>query len=117
MLLFEVPYAEPKVDGEALVSTTRSGLTRAVNTCRCQPSFPCMSVDDECAIGGSHNQERASASVIIKEKLNLDFISAPQASPIATHDCIAVWLTDLRRNHESTSIPTLVIHGTDDLVL
>ena len=66
------------------------------------------------AIGGFYNQGKPPVSVISKEKLNLDFIAASQASPIATHDCIAVWLTDLRRDHESISVPTLVIHGTDD---
>jgi non-heme chloroperoxidase len=66
------------------------------------------------AISGFYNAGKLPASVISKEKLDLDFITASQASPIATHDCVPVWLTDLRRDHEAISIPTLVIHGTDD---
>jgi non-heme chloroperoxidase len=50
-----------------------------------------------------------------KEKLAADFIVAANASPIAVHDCVDVWLTDLRKDHEAVSIPSLVIHGTADV--
>lgn len=66
------------------------------------------------ALSGFYNEGKLPATVISKEKLHADFVAASQASPIATHDCVPVWLTDLRRDHESISVPTLVIHGTDD---
>jgi non-heme chloroperoxidase len=52
---------------------------------------------------------------VSKQKLDADFIVASQASPIAIHDCVDVWLTDLRADHEAIQIPSLVIHGTADV--
>jgi len=66
------------------------------------------------ALSGFYNGGKLPSTVIGKEKLSADFIAASQASPIATHDCVPVWLTDLRQDHEAIAIPTLVIHGTDD---
>ena len=66
------------------------------------------------ALNGFYNGAKMPSTVIGKDKLSADFIAASQASPIATHDCVPVWLTDLRQDHEAIAIPTLVIHGTDD---
>lgn len=36
------------------------------------------------------------------------------ASPKGTHDCVAAWGTDFRKDLEGVSIPVLVIHGDSD---
>lgn len=66
------------------------------------------------AVAGMYNAGMAEAKSISKEKLSADLIIAYQAGPAAVHDCIAAWLTDLRQDHETIKIPTLVIHGTAD---
>jgi pimeloyl-ACP methyl ester carboxylesterase len=66
------------------------------------------------AVAGMYNASASEAKGISKEKISADLTIAYQAAPQAVHDCIAAWLTDLRRDHESIGIPTLVIHGTAD---
>jgi len=42
---------------------------------------------------------------------------AVSASPIGTLECVQAWLTDFRKDIASIRIPTLIIHGGEDLVL
>jgi non-heme chloroperoxidase len=66
------------------------------------------------AISAMYNADTLATDRISKEKLAADVIVASQASPIAAHDCVSVFLSDLRADHETIDIPTLVIHGTAD---
>jgi non-heme chloroperoxidase len=66
------------------------------------------------ALSGFYSADRLPSTVISQKKLDADFVVASQVSPTAIHDCVEVWFTDLRSDHEAVNIPSLVIHGTAD---
>src|SRR4029077_12388855 len=45
------------------------------------------------------------------------FNVAVGSSPYATYACVDTWLTDFRDDLPKIDVPTLVVHGTDDLIL
>lgn len=51
---------------------------------------------------------------ISEEVVRADLTVALGASPVATHDCIATWLTDYRDDLKRIDVPTLVVHGMAD---
>ena len=62
-----------------------------------------------------YNADLLLGTRLSSEKLRADFLLACQAAPTAVHDCVDVWLNDLREDHESVHISNLVIHGTADV--
>jgi non-heme chloroperoxidase len=68
----------------------------------------------KAALKGYYNEKDGEPHAVSAETLDANFHVAASASPIATHDCISAWTTDLRADHAAISVPTLVIHGTAD---
>jgi len=66
------------------------------------------------ALFGIFGADILPKELISKAKLDADQVTAAQASAIAVHDTVNVWLADIRSDHERIDIPTLVIHGTAD---
>jgi len=61
-----------------------------------------------------YNVKQLKGTLISDDAVHASFNVAAAASPKATHDCIASWLTDFREDLKQFDIPTLVIHGLAD---
>jgi len=66
------------------------------------------------ALFGIFGADILPKELISQVKLDADQMTATQASAIAVHDTVNVWLADVRADHDKIDIPTLVIHGTAD---
>ena len=64
-----------------------------------------------------YNVAALGDKVISQQAVNASFNVACGASPIGTLDCVQSWLTDFRKDLQSITIPTLVIHGDADRIL
>ncbi len=64
-----------------------------------------------------YNVDALGEKVISQQAVHASFNVACGASPIGTLECVQSWLTDFRKDLQSITVPTLVIHGDADRIL
>jgi non-heme chloroperoxidase len=64
-----------------------------------------------------YNIDALGGKLISQQVVQSSWNIASGASPTGTLDCVQSWLTDFRKDLQSISIPTLVIHGDADRIL
>ena len=64
-----------------------------------------------------YNLDELGGKRISNQAVHLSWMVAAGASPKGTLDCVTAWGTDFRKDLESITVPTLVIHGDGDRIL
>jgi non-heme chloroperoxidase len=64
-----------------------------------------------------YNVDVLAPERISEQAWQASFQIAAGASPYAIYACVDTWLTDFREDLPKISVPTLVLHGTDDRIL
>jgi non-heme chloroperoxidase len=64
-----------------------------------------------------YNVDVLAPERISEQAWQASFQVAAGASPYAIYACVDTWLTDFREDLPKISVPTLVLHGTDDRIL
>jgi pimeloyl-ACP methyl ester carboxylesterase len=118
--------------GEVARYTSRhGGVKRAAFLGAITPYLQGENGADDATLGGIQQAIRADRPGFLSqffrnfysgqasdEVLRWSWDTAMQASPKATIDCVSAWKTDFRGDMAAfASIPTLVIHGTDDKIV
>jgi non-heme chloroperoxidase len=64
-----------------------------------------------------YNLDLLGGKLISDQAVQLSWTVAVGASATATHDCVATWMTDFRKDVARVDVPTLVIQGDADRIL
>jgi non-heme chloroperoxidase len=64
-----------------------------------------------------YNLDLLGGTLISDQAVQLSWTVAVGASATATHDCVATWTTDFRKDVARVDVPTLVIQGDADRIL
>jgi non-heme chloroperoxidase len=64
-----------------------------------------------------YNLDLLGGRLISDQAVQLSWTVAVGASATATHDCVATWMTDFRKDVARVDVPTLVIQGDADRIL
>jgi len=64
-----------------------------------------------------YNFEVYRGKGVSDQAFQLSWNVATGASAKGTHDCVATWMTDFRKDLPRIDVPVLIIHGTDDRIL
>jgi non-heme chloroperoxidase len=64
-----------------------------------------------------YNLDLLGGTLISDQAVQLSWTVAVGASATATHDCVATWMTDFRKDVARIDVPTLVIQGDADRIL
>jgi non-heme chloroperoxidase len=64
-----------------------------------------------------YNLDLLGGTLISEQAVQLSWTVAVGASATATHDCVATWTTDFRKDVARVDVPTLVIQGDADRIL
>ena len=64
-----------------------------------------------------YNLDLLGGTLISEQAVQLSWTVAIGASATATHDCVATWTTDFRKDVARVDVPTLVIQGDADRIL
>jgi pimeloyl-ACP methyl ester carboxylesterase len=64
-----------------------------------------------------YNLDKFKGKLISEEDVHADWITAVNASPKATLDCVDTWGTDFRNDVKRIDVPTLIVQGNADRIV